>query len=216
VKQELAIEHARRQEAELVRKKAANDFHDELGHRLTKIGLFTEIVKRKLRDASPDIMKYLDKISDDSQNLTSDTRDFIWTLDPDKDSLFDVAIHLKDFGEELFDRTGIAFTTKGISEDLLDAKLSMETRRHLTLIFKEGMNNILKHAAASNVTLAVELQNANLRLVLSDDGKGYTNISSAGYGLKNMQQRADKIHSAIRFESEPGRGSTIELTVKTS
>ncbi len=215
MKQLLTIENARREEAEIVRKKAANDFHDELGHRLTKIGLFTEIVKRKLANASPEIMKYLDKISDDSQNLTSDTRDFIWTLDPDKDSLFDVAIHLKDFGEELFDRTGIAFSAKGISEDLLGTKLPMETRRHVTLIFKEGMNNILKHSSAENVTFAVELLNSDLRIALMDDGRGYASSINTGYGLKNMQQRAEKIHSAIRFNSEPGQGSTIELTVKT-
>ena len=214
VRQSLELEQVRRLEAERVRKKAANDFHDELGHRLTKIGLFTEIVKRQLSNASPEIMRYLDKIIDDSQNLTNDTRDFIWTLDPDKDSLYDVAVHLKEFGDELFDRTGILFTTTGISEDLLSAKLPMETRRHLALIFKEGMNNIVKHSGCRHVTLAISVGDGTLRLLLTDDGKGYTNVSGSGYGLKSMQQRAEKIQSSIRFDSEPGKGSRIELTAK--
>jgi len=209
------MEQVKRMEAERVRKKAATDFHDELGHRLTKIGLFTEIVKRKLSEASPEILQYLDKIIDDSRSLTNDTRDFIWTLDPDKDSLFDVAVHLKECGEEMFDRTGIAFITTGISENLLQIKLPMETRRHLTLIFKEGMHIIMKHSGCRHVTFAVSLETECLRISLSDDGRGYSGADRSGYGLQSMRQRAEKIHSSIRFDSEPGKGSRIEVTART-
>ena len=215
VRQSLNMESMRRREAEQVRKKAANDFHDELGHRLTKIGLFTEIVKRKLTGAAPDVVQYLDKIIEDSQSLTDDTHDFIWTLDPDRDSLFDLAIHLREFGEELFDRTGITYAATGISEDLLNIKLPMETRRHLTMIFKEGMNNIVKHSGCRHVTFDVSWENGCLRLSLSDDGRGYTEVNGSGYGLKSMKQRAEKIHSSIRFDSQPGKGSRIEVTART-
>ncbi len=217
IKRSLEIERLRRQENERVRKKAAEDFHDELGHRLTKIALFSEMIKRKLNSAAAEIHEYLDKIIDDSHRLTNDTRDFIWTLDPAKDSLYDVMAHLKEFGDELFDRTAIAFRVIGISEELEKVKLAMEARRQFTLIFKEGMNNALKHAECKNVLLTVEVNGENLRITLSDDGKGYHgNTNGPGYGLKNMQMRAEKIPGALQLISQPEGGATIELTTKVS
>ena len=76
------------------------------------------------------------------------------------------------------------------------------------------MNNVVKHSGCKNVILSVGVGDGKLRLSLSDDGKGYTSMNGPGYGLKSMQQRADKIQSSIRFDSEPGKGSRIELTAK--
>lgn len=215
LKQFQEVESARRLENEQVRKKAANDFHDELGHRLTKIALFSEIVKRKLNGASEEITAYLDKIIDASQNLVNDTRDFIWTLDPGKDSLHEVIIYLKDFAEELFDRTAIAFQIHGLSPELEEIKLSTDAKRHLTLIFKEGLNNALKHAECKLVTLAVERQDDRLVITLADDGKGCNgNMNGVGQGLKNMQERAEKIHGDLQILSSPTRnGTTLQLNI---
>lgn len=214
VRHSLEVEHIRRAENERVRKKAANDFHDELGHRLTKIGLFSEIVKRKLYGASTEITGYLDKIIDDAQNLTNETRDFLWSLDPAKDSLHDVVVYLKDFGDELFDRTEIAFTIHGLAENLRDVHLSMEARRHLTLIFKEAMHNALKHAGCASVKLAVNATDATFAMSFVDDGHGYNGMSNGnGQGVKNMKLRAEKIAGEILFTSQNGSGVQITVTV---
>ena len=94
-------------EIERVRKKAAADFHDELGHKLTKISLFSELLERSLQNLRPSEVEYLQRIGDLSSSLYHGMRDFLWTLDPEKDSLFEVAIRLKDFGDEFFDQSGI-------------------------------------------------------------------------------------------------------------
>jgi len=213
LKQFQEIESARRLESENVRKKAANDFHDELGHRLTKIALFSEIVKRKLNGESQEMTGYLDKIIDASHRLVNDTRDFIWTLDPGKDSLYEVILYLKDFADELFDRTGVVFQLDGLSPALERLKLSPEAKRHLTLIFKEGLTNALKHAGCKMVTLAVVWQDDQLAIVLADDGKGYHGVLNGnGHGLKNMHARAEKIHSRLQIFSTPtGHGTTVQL-----
>jgi ligand-binding sensor domain-containing protein/signal transduction histidine kinase len=215
IKRALEIEHVRMFESEQVRKRAAADFHDELGHELTKISLFSEVVKKKLNVKSKEIVGYLDRISDASNSLLDDTRDFIWTLDPAKDSIYDVVFYLKDFGDELFDRTGIAFRVKGISKELENVKLSMEWKRHLTLIFKEAINNVLKHAQCQKATLEIVLDDSNLIITLLDDGVGFNSTNcSSGSGLKNMKDRAEKIQGEIKIISNAEKGTMLQFIGK--
>ncbi len=212
INQLLAIERARRLESEQVRKRAANDFHDELGHRLARIALFGEIVKRKWKGQAEEAAAYLDKIIDDSQRLSHDTRDFIWALDPNKDSLFEAMHYLREFAEELFDRTAISFHVEGLTEELDLIKLSAEAKRHLTLLFKEGLTNILKHAECRSAALKVEVVGGQVQITLADDGKGcHHHMNGNGHGLKSMRERAEKLRGIVRIISQPGAGMQIQL-----
>ncbi len=194
---------------ERVRKKAAADFHDELGHKLTKISLFSEIVMQRLNGSSPETAEYVDRINDISGSLYHGMRDFLWTLDPSKDSLFEVAIKLKDFGDEFFDRTGVQFRATGINESMKNFQLSMDWKRHLLLIFKEGMNNILRHAECHNATLSFAVKDDILHVELIDDGRGYGEDGSDGNGIRNMKGRAAKLESELDIFQTNGHGTTI-------
>jgi signal transduction histidine kinase len=208
----LEIKKAREQENLKVRKKAADDFHDELGHRLTKISLYSEIIKRNTKDLPPNLMNYLDKIGETSSTLSFGVRDFIWTLDPEKDTLYDVLIRLKDFGDDIFDKTGIAFRVHGIEKEFETIKLSMDWRRHLTLIFKEAMNNILKYANCTNVTLYVEFNDGKIHMSVEDDGKGFNfEKIKKGRGLRSMKMRAQNINGNISVNSNNGQGTVVEF-----
>ncbi|MBK7380249.1 MAG: hypothetical protein IPJ03_14895 [Ignavibacteriales bacterium] len=70
------IEWARIEEREEVRKKSSADFHDEAGNRLTKISLFTELAKSE-SDLHPSLREYLNKIEENTKELSSGMRDFI-------------------------------------------------------------------------------------------------------------------------------------------
>lgn len=208
------IEKAKVEERENVRRKSSADFHDEAGNKITKISLFTELAKR---DASgnPALIDYLNKIEENTQELSSGMRDFIWVLDPEKDSLFNTINRIKDFGNSFFDYSNINFSAKGISEGLSKIVLSMEQRRALMLIFKEAINNIHKHAMAENVLLKVMVLDNDFQISLSDDGVGFTNIPNERcYGLKNMQGRAEKIKGILDIESSKNSGTLITFKSK--
>jgi signal transduction histidine kinase len=206
------LEEARASEREAVRRRAAHDFHDELGHRLTKIGLFTEMARRG-GGAAPEADDWLARIADESRRLSEETRDFLWMLGRGDDSLWALATHLREFGEELFDRTDVAFETEGIDEALRGVSLTMDSRRHIASIFKEGMNNALRHARCSHVKLRFQVENGELEIALEDDGRGFDEPENGrGHGLKNMRWRARKIDGTIRFASRPGSGSRVTLT----
>ena len=197
------------QQIERVRKKAAADFHDEMGHKLTKISLFSEIVMQRLNGSSPETAEYVDRINDISGSLYHGMRDFLWTLDPTKDSLYEVAIKLKDFGDEFFDRTGVHFRATGIEPGLKRFQLGMDWKRHLLLIFKEGMNNILRHADCHNATLHFQIRDDILHVELIDDGCGYGKQDGDGNGIRNMKSRAEKLNSKLTIFQTNGHGTTI-------
>lgn len=212
VRKELEIERVREEERELVRVKTARDFHDEMGHRLTRINMLSETASRKLDQSPTDVKELLDAIRENANHLFNGTRDFIWSLDARNDSLFDLAARLKDFGDELFFKTGVAFQAHGISEEFHSFRLPMEVRRQLMLIFKEAMTNSARHAHGRSVVLAFGVENGTLSVSLSDDGVGFeAGCDSAGTGISNMQARANKIGGVIAVESSAGRGARVSF-----
>ena len=215
IKRAVRVQKIKEEENERVRKKTAIDFHDELGHRLTRISLLTEIVKQKIGITFSEINPLLDQISENSARLYDGTKDFIWAIDPQKDSLYELIIRLKDFGDEIFGSTDVHFNVEGISEELQKASLDMDWKRHLMLIFKEGMNNSLKHSNSKTVSLTSSVKEDEFELSLADDGAGFEiDKSPKGNGLKNMQKRAEILNAEFQIESKPGNGTKLLLKGK--
>jgi len=221
VQQSLQIERVRTQERDRVREQVSRDYHDEMGHKLTKIGLFTELIERKLNGRSPEIQKYIGKVVDAAESLDRDTKDFIWTLNPVKDTFYDLAIYLKEFGDSLFDETEVSLRLKELPEELESMKLPMEWKRHLTYIMKEAMTNILKHADCRKVKLVFRLNNRKLKMTLLDNGSGFDidklyPQNGSGNGLRNMRKRAKQIGGEMTIQSNPGKGTRVQFSGKIS
>ncbi|MDW3645633.1 MAG: two-component regulator propeller domain-containing protein [Bacteroidia bacterium] len=207
----MRIEEAKMEEREVVRKNTAADFHDELGNKMTKISLFIELAKRA-ESANQTLQVYLNQVEENTQILSQGIRDFIWVLDPEKDSVYDMMIRIKDFGDELFEHTGINFICEGIHPDQSAFKLPLNSRRHLMLIVKETMNNALKYAEAQNLYCRLKVADGKMDLEIEDDGKGFDPEQlSKGYGLKNMRERAKRIGANIEIESADSKGTRIGL-----
>ena len=215
VNRAVKIEKIREEEAEKIRRKTAIDFHDELGHRLTRISLLTELIKRNIGNAFSEITSLLNQISDNSTQLYNGTKDFIWAIDPQQDTLYELMIRLKDFGDDLYGRTNIKFEVNGLDEKLQNATLNVDWKRHLALIFKEGMNNSLKHANSEKVQLNTQITKDEIEIVLMDDGQGFAvNTASRGNGIRNMQNRAEKLNSSLQIDTAPGKGTKLSFKGK--
>ncbi len=210
VNRAVEIEKIKEKEGERIRRKTAIDFHDELGHRLTRISLLTELIKRELGNTFSDISNLLDQIGNNSSQLYDGTKDFIWAIDPQQDSLYELLIRLKDFGDELYSNTKVDFEVIGLDEKLQSASLSIEWKRHLILIFKEGMNNSLKHSNGNRASFVTHIEGNDLEIYLEDNGTGFPqNIESKGNGINNMQRRAEKLDSSLLIDTQPGKGTKI-------
>ena len=203
------IERAKTEERERVRKKSAADFHDEAGHLITKITLFLELARRQASENKL-LNEYLDKMEEHTKSLAGGMRDFIWGLDPEKDSLQETLIRLRDFGNKLFQHSDVRFVASPLVSDFGRVELDIDDRRAIMFIFKEAMHNCLKHAAATNASLDAHLEGERLHIAFSDNGKGISqHPKTGGYGLKNMQSRAAKMGATLQISSEADRGTRI-------
>ena len=77
----------------------------------------------------------------------------------------------------------------------------------------EALNNSLKHAQARSVKIHLCCFPSYVELEVSDDGQGFdtTNPGAGGYGLRNMQARADLLGGRLTFTSDPGKGTNVSF-----
>jgi len=78
-------------------------------------------------------------------------------------------------------------------------------------IAQEGLTNILRHAGASHVILALSGDEESLRLHIRDDGRGFDQAQAGGLGLVIMRERAQSAGGRLSIHSAPGTGTRIEL-----
>ena len=214
-KYRLSMKMQKVKEVEQLRRATAADFHDELGHKLTIISWFAEILKKKIGPDQNELRPHLDRIIDASGNLYHTMKDMLWAMDPDKDSVFDLYQQIREFGQELFDNTGIEFSASEIPVSLKENIISPAHKRHALLIFKEIMHNSLKHAGGTATALDLEQQNGHLCFRFRDNGKGFQlNGQSNGRGMENIKIRAGQIKASIRIQPEQtGTVAELELAI---
>lgn len=210
----LAMERIKAQEAEAIRKKVAMDFHDEMGNQLASITAIINLINIRHSKKEYHIDDLLSRLSQHAQTLFYGTKDFIWSIDPKSDKVDVILMNIKDFGDDLFDRTGISFH---FAKDIKDTGLTFPAgaSRHITLICKEVFTNIVKHAHCARVQVYAASDGEQLSISIKDDGCGFDMalLKKAGNGLENMRARAKKINAEITIQSTPQQGTEIVLTI---
>lgn len=209
------LEQLRREEQSKVRQRTAEDFHDEVGNKLTRINVLTNVLRRKLEPDAAESHRILEQIQDNAGQLYSGTRDILWSLKPSSDNLYEILHRIRDFGGDLFGDTDIQFQFEGTDEIWKNFRLPMDQSRNLIMIFKEGMNNVLKHSEATKVILKAKLDQDVLSMTLSDDGQGFDpDHVKKGHGIDNMMVRAGRIGGTLTVDSVCGQGTKTELMFK--
>jgi ligand-binding sensor domain-containing protein/signal transduction histidine kinase len=197
----------RQQEQDSLRKEIARDFHDEMGNQLTRIINYISLIKLSNNGHS---LELYNKVEDSAKYLYTGTRDFIWSIDPVNDELSKLFIHIRDFGEKLFNEKDINF--RAYNEVKGSVIVPYGFSREANLIFKEGMTNSFNHSQAKNVSFTLKQEGDQFEMILEDDGKGFvTEEISKVNGVKNMKSRADRIQSLLQVKSGHSMGTTIRL-----
>jgi signal transduction histidine kinase len=167
----------------------------------------------KIENHKTDQRSLVDQIKQNAAALYNGTKDILWALDPKSDNLYETLMHIKGIGIELFQDVPTDFVFDGIEESLQQIKLPMEYSRNITMIYKELLNNVLKHADAKHVILQwAYFDKHEINLRLTDDGRGFNNDTiSKGHGLNNIKARAKRINAELVIVSEDGKGTLVEL-----
>ncbi|HET8573587.1 MAG TPA: two-component regulator propeller domain-containing protein [Edaphocola sp.] len=218
-KRMLWAQKLREEEQANIRQKTAEDFHDEIGNKLTRIKLLASVAESKYLSHSDGVPEVLAQIKSNVENLYSGARDIIWSLQPQSDYISELLSRIRRNTEDLFEHSGIDFTFSLKTEErFIDRKLPADYSRNLLMIAKEAGNNIAKHARATVVTLSVSLLKNELKFLLEDNGRGIPfseQTASSGNGLANMRHRAERMRGQLTILSplEKGKGTRLILSV---
>ena len=200
------------QAAEAERSRIARDLHDELGTGLTEVSLLASAGLGQFQDAEK-IRNRFDTIAEKARALVSGLDVIVWAIDPKRNSLQSFADYLGGYARELFSSTAIVCRLRIQMEP--DGIVLTEAVRHsLFLAVKETLNNVIRHASATEVELQISQLDNRLRIVITDNGNGFDwNSIQHGNGLTNLQERLQVMRGECHFESHPGNGTTVKFIV---
>ena len=195
------------------RNRISADMHDDLGAGMTTISLYSELAKGKLiNNPIPEI----DKISSSANELLNKMNAIIWSMSSSNDSLSNLIAYIRSYALEYFEDTGVNCKIT-IPEKLPNIEVIGEIRRNVFMVVKEALNNILKHAKATEVSIILTRVEDGLTLYIQDNGKGINmdNIRQFGNGLKNMKKRMQDIEVDFYIENKNGTLITLHRKIKT-
>ncbi len=201
---------------ERTRTTIATDLHDDIGTTLTSIALFSDLAKADIHSNTRQAIERLDRIASSSRLLLDQMNDIVWSVKPQNDSLQNAILRMTDVAATLFEAKGIEHTIS-LPEKIDDVTLSMQQRRNILLIYKEMLNNVVKHSGATSVNIEIATDGrvkgvGGIRVSVKDNGTGFEmGRTPGGNGLKNMQMRAAAIGGKLEIRSAPARGTHAEL-----
>ena len=198
-------------ELERVRTRIATDLHDDIGSSLSQIAIMSEVVRQQADVKDHRISRPLSVIAGTSRELVDSMADIVWSTDPQHDYLIDLTQRMRQFATDLLTARNVEFTFAA-PDAQQDIPIETDVRREVFLIFKEAINNAVRHSNSSFVEISFSAEDRQVILKVTDHGGGFdTARASAGHGLSSMKRRAESIGGELDIVSEAGRGASITL-----
>ncbi len=199
------------------RKRIAGELHDSLSQNLVIIKN-RAMISLKEPDDPGQAFEQLEEIADAAGQSLSEVREIAYNLRP-----FQIdRLGLTKSIEALARKTSTPRLEVSTKLDNIDGVLIPEMEINLYRIVQEGLNNIIKHSEASNAAVEISRREKEVEIVIRDNGKGFQADSrrtesqnGGGFGLLGITERARILGCSPQIESQPGRGLTIALRIKT-
>jgi ligand-binding sensor domain-containing protein/signal transduction histidine kinase len=216
---------ARQRAIERERARIARDIHDDLGASLTRITMLSQTVRSELDDPAK-VATNVDQIYSTARELTRSMEEIVWATSPRHDTLESLITYLGRYAQGFLSAAAIRCRLDE-PVNLPAWVLTSEVRHNVFLAFKEALNNVVKHAAASEVRISLELKPDGFMLAVADNGRGFnwdrlseaeaqaTRVarSTGGNGLSNMQKRLEEVGGCCGWDTAPGEGTRVKLLV---
>src|ERR1700739_1420892 len=189
------------------RRAISRELHDEVGQSLSAllidVGNLTE-----MSSEDSTFRQGLQKIKTLAENCVNEVRDMALLLRPSMLDDLGLVAALDWQARETSKRTGMFVET--VDENVSE-KLPEEYKTCVYRIVQEALNNCSKHAYATNVRVAVRQKHNHLQVIIEDDGKGFDARRVRGLGLVGMNERVDQLGGMLKVESDPVRGTRLQV-----
>jgi PAS domain S-box-containing protein len=196
------------QEAE--RKRIARDLHDDFNQRLAALSLELESMERAPIALPELITRQLASVRIQAGMLSDDLHDLAYRLHPSLLEHVGLEVAARDHVAEFAKRTGLSVRFIGRE---VPKTLSPEVATNLFRVLQESLQNVFKHAQATDVTVRLSGSPKGIGLSVRDNGKGFDfmdrNAGAKGLGLVSMQERTRGLGGLLRIHSLPRNGTKI-------
>lgn len=206
----------RRRANELVQRerlRIAQDLHDRMGGQLTGLALRSGQLRRVLSEGENGVSAQLATLEATAGELVDHLAEIVWLTRPSNDALGPLVDYLMETVGKVLEPADIECHFE-VPSVLPDVPVHHPLREDLALSLREAVHNVVKHARASRVHLAVRLQGGRLQIELGDDGVGLKPGAGngRGNGLRNMRERLSRHGGELRVDSG-GAGTRVCLEV---
>ncbi len=213
----IAIENARLydQTRELAileeRTRLARELHDSVTQSLYSLSLLAEGWRRLAKAGGEvHVEDYLRRFGEITQQALKEMRLLVYEMRPPVLEQEGLIAALRQRLDAVEKRAGIE--ARLVVTNLVELPAPVE--EGLYWIAQEALNNALKHASASTVTVRVYTQGSEAIFEITDDGQGFEPVAAStngGMGLSNMKARAEEVGASLEIESSIGQGTTVRV-----
>jgi ligand-binding sensor domain-containing protein/signal transduction histidine kinase len=197
------------------RSRIARDLHDQLGANLTQVALLGEMAEAD-KNSPTDVESHAQQISQAARDTTRSLDEIVWAVNPSNDTLEGLVNYACKYAQEYLALAGVRYRAD-VPAQLPAVSIPPEVRHNVFLAFKEAVNNVVKHAQASEARVRLQLQPGNFTLSIEDNGRGFGGHDAGAVqtrnGLRNMRRRMEVIHGEFSINAGTGGGTAVRLTV---
>jgi signal transduction histidine kinase len=193
------------------RTRIARDLHDDLGCSLNRVALTLEMAQRG-NDAPEVANGKLEHCSSLVRQVARSVDEIVWAINPRNDTLHYMVDYISQFTVEFLHAANISCRVD-LPDRVPNRLVSPEVRHNLFLVVKEALNNIARHAKASEVRLCITATEEEVAIIIEDNGCGFERApdNASCDGLRNMRQRMEEIGGNFDLASRPGSGTRVEF-----
>lgn len=197
------------------RARIARDLHDQLGANLTQVSLLGELVEAD-KEVPEEVEDHARQICHTARETTHALDEIVWSANPSNDTLEGLINYVCKYAQEYLALAGLRYRLD-VPSPLPAVTLQPELRHNVFLAAKEAVNNIVKHAQATEARVSLKLDERGFTLEISDNGRGLggtdTQAAKSRNGLRNMRKRMSDIGGKFWIEAAPAGGCLVRLTV---
>jgi len=195
------------------RQRLARELHDDLGQRVTALRMDLDWIDARLPSDLPAVSAKMGGVAAQIDELTDSIRRLIEDMRPGMLDTLGLVTAIEDYVNKFAARSGISCEWSS-SHDEIDA--GDRAGIGLFRIVQEALNNILKHAQATRVSVALRHTGDTIVLLIADNGRGLPDADTPGrkgFGVLGMRERVSILNGKFSMTSTPGEGVRIQVVV---
>ena len=209
-------EHRQKELLERERARIARDLHDQLGANLTQVALLGELAEAD-KGLPDEVELHAQQISLTARDTTRSLDEIVWALNSSNDTLESLVNYACKYAQDYFALAGVSYRTE-LPTHLPPTPILPEVRHNVFLAFKEAVNNVVKHAQATEARVTLRLATEQFVLTVTDNGRGCDNLAEKKLrnGMKNMRKRLADIGGEFEISAGANGGTTVQLKIPIS